>query len=608
MSIKTLRKRIALVAVSALGVGLLSVAPASSATSAVDAETFDFTRTGSVGICLPKSDATLSTAINTGTDATQVGEVISGGSIGFTRTSDDELDASTSDYVTISLSGPAKFNSVTPEGTTPGVVTYPSATSLRVTGDTSKVKLPSAFVVGSTGTGVIQITITKVDSGTGSDVEIYTFTSVASCASGVANVSNSFVKVSYYSNSASASVPSSNVTDSTAAVTTAGSASLAESADKIANGGKAYIDVRIMDGAPTPAIVTTAGVFGASATNGAVVSWDTSDSLQASSASEAVAAGNQFNRLTVWQGTANANKPMSTVVTITYNGVEYGKRTISWTGKATKISILPAYSSIGKAGVTAKYALAYAITDSAGNDLTGTGPGITGASSSGETNSPLRATSDVILDATQGVVTDAAAVINTEASGYVGTTDVACGTRGKADVQLKYVFSDLSSIVSNTYSFACASAPVNYKASLDKASYQPGEVATLTITATDVSGNPVYDLDATPAGNDLGSTASPVSISLPQMTAVTAATNSDEFSGGKKTYKFTVGSTEGTFTGVVDLPLYNSTTYAQAAQTITYKVASATSSVTNAEVLAAIVKLIASINKQIRALQKQLRR
>jgi len=36
MSIKTLRKRIALVAVSALGVGLLSVAPASAALSAVD--------------------------------------------------------------------------------------------------------------------------------------------------------------------------------------------------------------------------------------------------------------------------------------------------------------------------------------------------------------------------------------------------------------------------------------------------------------------------------------------------------------------------------------------------------------------------------------------
>ena len=361
-----------------------------------------------------------------------------------------------------------------------------------------------------------------------------------------------------------------------------------------------------MDGASTPAVVTSAGIFGATATNGAVVSWSGSSALQASSDSEAVAAGSQFNRLTVWQGTANADKPMSTTVTVTYNGVVYGTRTITWTGKAAKLSILPEYSSIGKAGVTAKYVLAYEITDAAGNALTSSGPGITGASSGGETNTPLKVTSGVIVDPTQGVVTDAVAVINTEASGYVGTTDVACGVKGSASIKLKYTFSDLSSLVSDAYSFACAGAPVNYKASLDKSSYAPGEIATLTITATDSAGKPVYDLDASAAGNDLGSTTYPVSISLPQLTAVVTPTNVDEFAAGKKTYKFTVGTTEGAFTGVVDLPLYDSTTYSQAAQTVSYKVASTTTGVTNAEVLAAIVKLIASINKQIAALQKAL--
>jgi hypothetical protein len=65
-----------------------------------------------------------------------------------------------------------------------------------------------------------------------------------------------------------------------------------------------------------------------------------------------------------------------------------------------------------------------------------------------------------------------------------------------------------------------------------------------------------------------------------------------------------VGTSEGAFvgsfktTGSVDT----------AAKTVQYKVAATTAAVTNAEVLAAIVKLIASINKQIRALQKQLRR
>jgi len=601
MSTKTLRKRIALVAVSAMGFGLLTSVAAFSATSAVDADTYDYTTLGSVGICAAPTNS----AQSSHDDSVQVGEVLSNGSIGFTRASADALDASSADYVTVALSGPGSFSGLTSANTGNDVlVSYPTAKTLRLTGDTLKTVLPTAFTVVASGTGTIQVTITKVDSGTSSDIEIYTFNAVAACSTGVANAANSFVKVSYYANAASASVPSSNTTDTTAAVTTTGSASLAESADKIANGGKAYVDVRIMDGGSTPAIVTTSGIFGATATNGAVVSWADDSTLQSSSASEAVAAGNQFNRLSVWQGDANKDKPMSTVVTITYNGVVYGTRTITWTGKATKIAISPADSSIGKAGATAKYALAYEITDAAGNKLTSAGPGITGASSSGATNVPLRASADIILDATQSVVTDAAAVINTEASGYIGTTDVTCGTQGKADVQLKYTFSDLSTLVSNTYSFNCAGAAVNYKASLDKASYQPGEVATLTISATDDKGYAVYDKDATPAGNVLGSTAKPVSISLPQMTAVVTPTNSDEFVGGIKTYKFTVGTTEGSFAGVIDLPLYDGTTYSQTAQTVSYKVAASGSSVTNAEVLSAIVKLIASINKQITALQK----
>jgi len=140
--------------------------------------------------------------------------------------------------------------------------------------------------------------------------------------------------------------------------------------------------------------------------------------------------------------------------------------------------------------------------------------------------------------------------------------------------------------------------------------YAPGEIATLTITATDKNGKPVYDANASGvapyvSGTTSTSTKSP-EISLPQMTAVTAPTYSDYFVSGKKTYKFTVGTTEGSYSGIVNLPAYNSTTYGVAAKTLSYKVASTTAGVTNAEVLAAIVKLIASINKQIAALQKAL--
>jgi len=596
MSTKTLRKRIALVAVSALGAGLLSVAPA-SATITFDRDVYDVS--ASFIACKASTDQS--------TDAAQLGEYLVGGSVSFNGGGTGVLGA-TGEKAVITLSGPAAFTSVTAGDLSP--VYSGGGLVATVTGDGTNTDPLTGFTVGFTAAGTVQVTISTVTAaGSSTTREIYTITVGTACTTGVASVANSFVKVSYYSNAASNSVPSSNITDATAAVTTAGSASLAESAAKIANGGKAYVDVRIMDGGATPAIVTTAGIFGATATNGAIVSWADDKTLESTSSVEAVSTGDQFNRLSVWQGTANKNKAISTTVTITYNGVVYGTRTITFTGKASSLAILPAYSSIAKKGVTAKYALAYEITDAAGNLLTSEGPGITGASSSGEVNSPLRAANDVILDVNQDIVQSADAVINTEASGYVGTTDVTCGsTNGKTKVKLEYYFTDLTKLVSNEYEMQCSSSPVNYKASLDKASYAPGEIATLTITATDSKGFAVYDLDASAAGNDLGGSGTDaLSISLPQLTAVSAPTNTDEFVGGKKTYKFTVGTTEGSFTGIVDLPKYNSTTYAQAAQTISYKVAAAaTGAVSNADVLKAIVSLIASINKQIAALQKAL--
>jgi hypothetical protein len=160
------------------------------------------------------------------------------------------------------------------------------------------------------------------------------------------------------------------------------------------------------------------------------------------------------------------------------------------------------------------------------------------------------------------------------------------------------------SIKSPVYTANCFGTPVNYKASLDKASYVPGDIATLTITATDASGNPTNDYvflggllaDGTGATN-------PIGIAGSNLTAVTAPTSTDKFAAGKKTYKYVVGSTAGSYQLSVDLPKFNNTTYAQTAVTVAYKIASS-GGVTNEEVLKSIVALIASINKQIQALQK----
>ena len=613
MSIKTLKKRIAVGAVSALTAGVLSVASAPvanaaiTATASIDRDSYDWSTAAGdrYGQCASPTDAAA--------NADQTGEIlVAGGTFALALDStvaDIQMDV-VNDQISFVISGPARWDAYTADASAPATAAFVSDKNLTFTAtNTTSADAAPLLVKGKiTGAGSVQISVVVNDGGTATTIERYTLTASTVCATGTASVANSFVKVAEYGVDGSAIAD--NITSTEDKTGSAPVTNLASSADKISNGGTANIAVRIKDGTVAASDVTTQGVFSATATNGAVIGWDAAAlALQASTATTSgPASGNpQIEALSVIQGTANEDKPLTTTVSIFFNGVLYGTRTISFTGAPTKISIVPALSSIGKTSTTNKYVLVYEITDAAGNKLTSGGAGSDGAaafSTAGSENNPVLATSGSIVDPTQSVVTSIS-TINNEASGYFGTVDIGCGaTSGTAKVTLKYTFSNLSSIVSDPYDFRCSGSAVNYKASLDKASYVPGDIATLTITATDSKGNPTWDLNSTPVGQDLGSSTYPVSILLPQMTAVTAATNVDEFSGGKKTYKFTVGTTEGTYSGVTDLPLYNSTTYAQVAQTLTYKIASGTATVSNADVLKSIVALIASINKQIQALQK----
>jgi hypothetical protein len=614
MSTKTLRKRIALVAVAALGSGVLASAPASAAVTAIVNTTFVYA-SSSVGICSAPAEVTGGTVNTTAENATQLGEIVSGGTINFTIADHDITAAN--DKLTVSVTGPAAIASHTLDGSANATRSFGAGMqSMTLTApDTTNIETGSALSVAVTGTGTVQITISRTPASSSSTtVEIYTFTSSTTCVTGTASAANSIVKLGYFTNAVTGVASmTTNTTDADASTGTvaAGNVTYASSAARIANGGQALIGMRIKDGTSSANDVTTQGIFSASATAGAIVGFDAAGlALESSSATVAGPTSGTAQTASVYvkQGTANKNKPVSTVVSVYFNGVLYGTRSITFTGAPTTISYLPAYSSIAKAADTGLAAIAYEITDAAGNSLTSDGAGITGASGTAGNNDPVLAASGTVVDPTQAILSSIGTP-KTEASGLAGTVDAVCGTgSGSAKVTLKYTNSSLASIVTPAFDVACAYTAVNYKASLDKASYAPGEIATLTITATDKNGKAVYDVDSAGDGVELGDTgADAVSISLPQLTAVTAPTNTDAFSGGKKSYKFTVGTTEGSFSGVVDLPLYNGTTYAQTAQTVSYKVAAApTGAVSNADVLKAIVSLIASINKQIAALQKAL--
>jgi hypothetical protein len=283
---------------------------------------------------------------------------------------------------------------------------------------------------------------------------------------------------------------------------------------------------------------------------------------------------------------AAANTPATCPVNISVNGVTVASRTFTIVGEVKTIeissqSIVPATA----ASVAAMFFVA--AKDAAGNL-------VDNASIAPETTNYNANLTGVGTVATK--------------PGGTGATDngasVTCGAAGKYKMQMKTTNASVVSIKSAVFDITCGGAAVNYSASLDKASYVPGDIATLTIKATDSVKGVVHDANFL-GGDAAGAGATnPIAITGSQLTAVTAPVSGNAFVSGVKTYKYIVGSTEGSYNLVVDLPKVNNTTYSQTALTIAYKVVAGTATVSFAEVLQSVVALIASINKQIAALQK----
>jgi hypothetical protein len=294
----------------------------------------------------------------------------------------------------------------------------------------------------------------------------------------------------------------------------------------------------------------------------------------------------------VFVARAATNTPATCTLTMTVNGVALGTKVITLQGKVTKLEAVGGQAGIANAyasstvnsGVSSP-AFEYNAYDAAGNVAITISPTFVN-------------TASAAFSSAQSVSTATASAAG------VGSLTCSGAARGAGSFQMTYSNNAGETIKSPVYTANCFGAPVNYKASLDKASYVPGDIATLTITATDASANPTNDfVYLGGAAADGTGTANAPSIAGSNMTAVTAPTSTDTFSAGKKTYKFVVGSTAGSYQLSVDLPKFNNTTYSQTALTVAYKIASS-GGVTNEEVLKSIVALIASINKQIQALQK----
>ena len=566
MSTKTNFKRVALVAVASLGLGVLtSVAPANAAADVTASSLWVATTNSTSGAAvstasggdtaLDKSVGAIAvTSSNVATkqvvQANGTGLLL--GTTGFlTAYSTAKLavatKAGTSNYVSLVVSG----GTISSADGNSASITYSSDLSTVSTGATAKylaaVVTPNAGATSMTissyeGTGVALATPTN-----GTLLGTWVVTLAASGTANIPSASKSVLAVDTSSSFA-------NTVDQAAGFS-------------VANGGTGYIATTPKDA--YGATLTGTHAVTVSATNGAKVGFSAYPTAS-TAVTTSVPTG-----IYVVQGTANT--AVSTEITLVIDGVTIGSKSISFVGDLVKITATPL--GIGKVGGTNTKFISFKAYDAAGNRVSLTG-------------SSVKGTNTVVTTASEAVATDAST------TGYLTPTCAYYGTN--TGLYLAKTNAAGATVASNTFSFSCAGDMYTYKASFDKASYVEGSIATLTISGFDVFGKPSNDLTA------IGDATYKPAISGAQMTAVSAPTSTDTTTNGVVTYQFIVGNTAGSYAMAVDLPLITKSNATDSAKSVAYSVTSASGGVSNADVLKAIVSLIASINKQIAALQKAL--
>jgi hypothetical protein len=554
MSTKTLRKRIALVAVSALGAGLLSVAPASAAT--LGAGNWDFVAAATQpGVC---------SVTNSNTAGSTKAVVVTGSNFQLEDSADVDATYMSATNATV-VSAEEAFTTLTLTTATAGQ-----------SGGTGTI----TFKAGAVGTASITISTSSAAAST----DILTVTVVSACDAGTsASSTYSFAQaqdaakaVAYgqantgFGNTGVRLTTNTDGTGSTTVTVTEGSGYLLVSMQGAYN--------QVLPSKAVIATITSGDAYVNVADAGAAVP-------AAGTAKTAVVASTG-EQLVVRVSPITAGAPTKATVVVSYNGETVATKSYTFQGVASKIVI----SDVTVGSVVDGYGFfRYVIQDSAGNGL------YSRAIADDTTANAPTAVSTISSGVVVNSSTTAADGSKSDAATGTNPAKFNCSDAGTTTLGAKYA-DPANPAVSIKASFAiiCGGALDTWSISLDKASYQPGEIATLTVTGKDEDGVAVASTQA------LGTPA----YSFGGLTPVTAPTTGDVFSSGigTKTYQFSVGTTEGAFVGTFKIAGATDT----AAKTLQYKIAATSGAVSNADVLKAIVSLIASINKQIAALQKAL--
>ena len=617
MSNKTIYKRIALVAVSALSAGLLSVTPASATNNSAAggsnpvavlnelniatapnitgaAAVSATAETGSNNLAQSVGLLQNSTGLSTGA-LTSTATMRSDGALAFYTKVGNDIAA------TFQITGGAKFTSTaaTATGTNfsnisadrktfvTGAVVASAQISFVVTPDTGTTSFTVGMRASADQATITQAKVNLVADGTtakGDLIQQYTVTVATTSASAVYSPTYSYVQGQV---SGSLAAPTTNV-DASGSLTPAN-----------ASTSLGYVSFILKD-AYNVALSGT-GALVISATNGATVALGSTSSVSYAAASPTLlTAVSNFSAGTVTVGrpAASANKSFSTVVTISWNGAVVGTKTIAFRGEVAKL--VTTVDSQGHAGASTTGGIMGTIiaTDDGGNVI------YPGANTLSATSSTLnnKVTAVQIADDADSATGDSFADYDVTCAGTTG--GLSAGSADAVQMQMTNPISGLV-IKSNAVKITCGGSVATYTAALDKAVYAPGDVATLTISGKDAYGNAANALtDVVGTGGTLMTVAGGSGLTLIGTAPVATTAVKFDTAIGTRVFKFTVGSTEGDFAAAISIPVVNAYALGGADQAVKYTVKSSTTSVSNADVLKSIVALIASINKQIQALQK----
>jgi len=604
MSTKTVTKRLALATVVALGAGVLSLVSTTSANAA----TFNGTTIanasaayGNMNVATQSPVLVYPTAEDGAGAGRSIGllswgDIAGGNTAGTTQTATILSTGVIVVYTTMTTTNSVIFK------TTNGVINKDGTCTTNCTVNGNLTQL--ARTAGSTTSGVISVAVKPASGATAFTVAMYTDSAADTDASLLAGSNTGtltlagYITVTVASTSLAGAVSASNSgvwytglrsAGSTLLTTTLTSdSSTLATPGSIGNGSVGYADIRVRDAYGSA--VTGSGLLQATATNGALVGFSSASgnttaptSLPSSTAFVAVGAALSADDYTI--GVAQpASAPISTVVTITWNGTVIGTKSFTFSGQIAKINLSSAVN--GKTSNSTGNTVVVSFADAAGNTVYPTAAYFTADAAS------------------YGGIVSGTSLSTVPSSTAVGKVTYTCGTvSGSTNLDVKYTNTDGTVITSNAVKVTCSGAPISYTAAYDKSTYKPGDIATLVITFKDSKGALANDVDTLTAWT----AANTATASTAGLTVLTGPSITDASTNGVVKYTYSVGTTTGTFTNPVSFPYIDANAKAAgltASGPVAVTLTIADGSTSLNDVLKGIVSLIASINKQIAALAK----